>query len=347
MKENEFFELVTKYLANEISFEEMSVLKELLNDKYYQDQFNKIEVEWSKIDEKVNNREFNEDRGLRILRSKIRKYEPDMYKTNPLLDRIHDISFSHPMRVAASFILLMTIAISMLYFNGIIGNKSSSNQWQEKITEPGQKMLLTLLDGTKITLNADSKLKYPLDFSKKTRDVYLEGEAYFEVAHNPAKPFIVHTGDLTATVLGTKFNVNAFPKDNFITVSLVQGKLKVTNIKSGLKKDPVILSPREQIKYNVKEHKMALSTFNIASVTGWKDNTLVFDNEPLSNVFEKLNRAFGVEFNTEDKMLENKKIKAYLNNESLWTVIQIIKSAANCNYKIINENGQIKKVVFY
>ncbi len=347
MEDNRFFELAARYLSNEISFEEMSKLKDYLNDKKYQELFSKIEAEWHEVNDKSSSAKFSEERGLKLLRTKIRKYDPGFSPKPSFLRRVYLAGASNPLRIAASFVLFTLIAVSAFYVSTQLNHSPSPNEWQEKVTEPGQKLVLTLFDGTKITLNADSKLKYPSQFSKKSRDVYLQGEAYFEVAHNAGKPFIVHMGNLSATVLGTKFNISAFPEDKEITVSLVEGRLKVSDTGARLKQKPVILTPKEQISFDTINDKMTLSDFNVAQVIGWKDNMLIFENEPISSVFEKLDRAFGVKFECENKMMETKRIKAYFKNESLWTVVNVIKSAIGYNYKIVNGNGEIKKVVFY
>ena len=138
-------------------------------------------------------------------------------------------------RVAASIAFLIIAATVALYMGGVFNKSPKVSAWSEKATIAGQKSIITLYDGTTITLNAGSKLKYPKSFQGDTREVYLEGEAYFEVAHNPDKPFIVHSGKFTTIDLGTAFNIKAFSDENDFKVSLISGKVSVS--KSDSKRD--------------------------------------------------------------------------------------------------------------
>jgi ferric-dicitrate binding protein FerR (iron transport regulator) len=211
----------------------------------------------------------------------------------------------------------------------------------------GEKIIVTLLDGTKITLNADSKLKYPMRFGEESREVYLEGEAYFEVTHNNQKPFVVHTADVLTTDLGTKFNICAFPNEESITVSLEEGKVEVSTGISGTKKNDVFLSPTQQLIYNKEEETNRIEQFDFQKAIGWKDNVLIFDDETLSKVLISLERSFGVKFEIADQSLANRTIKANFKNESFWTVVNVLEKATGLTYKTSRENNEFKKVVFY
>ena len=125
-------------------------------------------------------------------------------------------------------------------------------------------------------------------------EVSLEGEASFEVNQDASKPFVVRTGNVTTTDLGTKFDVSAFQNDETITISLEEGKVEVTTNKSGTKKEDIYLTPTHQLIYNKEKETSNVESFDSQKATGWKDNILVFDDEPFSKVLVPLERYFGV-----------------------------------------------------
>ncbi len=340
MDKKKFIKLLTKQLSNEATFEEKKQLETLLKNDEYKDLYDWVLNEWNN---KNSNPNFNLERGLDKLKNKITIYEPSFSwenKTTPKFSHHKNI-----LKIAASIILFATVLFYLVnFFNNTPQQRYTLN---EKSTHAGQKSILTLFDGTKIVLNANSKLKYPTRFGKTSRDVYLEGEAYFEVVHNLEKPFIVHTNRISTLVLGTKFNVSAFPDEEDISISLVEGKVSVFNKTENENVSQVQLKPHQQFVYNKKEHEEKVRRFNIVKVVGWKDNSFVFENEPLTKVFKKLERAFGVEF---DIILKNNRkdyrIKANIKNESFWGVVETIKYTTGLDYKVVNNNNEIEKVIF-
>ncbi len=339
MKKEFFLELVTKKLSNEATLEEIAQLESLLEKDEYKELYEWI-IDRVKSREQGNNKSFYLDRGLTSLTKKIKERESSFsWKTNKAPSFKHHTSI---LKMAASITLLIVGTFYLLsYFN------SSSKQLvlNEKSTLAGQKSILTLFDGTKITLNANSKLKYPTHFGETSREVYLEGEAYFEVVHNSYKPFVVHTNKIATTVLGTKFNVCAFPEEESIAISLVEGKVTVSEIMNSKSENKVTLAPKEQFIYSKLTSKAEVKEFDFTKVIGWKDNSFVFENEPLGNVLRKLERAFGVGF---ELSAQNKdyRLKANIKNESFWGVVETIKYATGLDYEVVSDNDEIEKVIF-
>ncbi|MCX6169589.1 MAG: FecR domain-containing protein [Ignavibacteriales bacterium] len=346
MNEENFIELVTKYLSKESTPDENIQLNELLKQEEYNRLFLSISEKWNVVKDPAElSHSYLADR-FNSLTSKIKKHDPsfDTYREGKIRT-----FFSQPylLRVAASIIFFLTIGVSALYYWGVIKSNNDSIVWKSKSTMMGEKSLVTLSDGTKIILNADSKLKFPSSFEKALREVYLEGEAYFEVTHNPAKPFVVHSGDLTTTVLGTKFNVCAYPNENDVSVALIEGKVQVSADKSNLKREVVLLTPSQQLIYNIEEAKGIVDIFDSQKVLGWKENKLIFDNERLSTVLIHLERAFGTKFVLADKSFGNLKIRANFEKESPLTIAEVIKKATGLWYKRIKENHELKEIVFF
>ena len=150
---------------------------------------------------------------------------------------------------------------------------------------------LTLSDGTKVWLNADSKLTYPTTFIGDQRLVKLQGEAYFEVKHNAAKPFLVQCGDHTVKVLGTSFNVQSYADLAQSRITLVEGSVQLHN-QGGLSQ---VLKPNEQAI--VSKDNMSIRQVNAQQYVVWKDGIIVLDKQDIQSIIPQLERWYDVEFN--------------------------------------------------
>lgn len=155
----------------------------------------------------------------------------------------------------------------------------------------GQRAQLTLQDGTKVWLNAKTTLTYPAHFNGKNRKVTIEGEAYFDVAKDPSKPFIVSAGNVEMKVLGTKFNVYSYPEAGFIQTSLIEGSVKVLNTR--FPADGVILKPNEQV--TVRGNKMVVEKITFPDHFLWKDGIYCFEREALSSIVKKLEIYYDIQ----------------------------------------------------
>jgi len=348
MEKDKFIELVTKYLSNEANSEEKEQLRILLEDEEYSKLFTWISGIWHDYKNDDEPR-FNFETGLEKLTSKIEQHEPGF---SWIAEEFSGKKISTKRRKKRFFSVFITVAIIFIfsfvsiYYFALREQPQAVNVFNEKITQPGQKSILTLFDGTKITLNAGSKLRYPTHFGESSREVYLEGEAYFEVVRNTKKPFIVHTGKISTTVLGTKFNVTAYPDMEKIKVSLVEGKVSVSGTNKNKKRFKVNLVPKQQYVFDMKRKSGKVKEFNILKEIGWKDNTFIFDNDPLDTVLRKLGRAFGVKLEVADKNAKDYKLKANFQNESFWTIIETIKYATELDYVIVSKNNELEKVIF-
>ncbi len=196
---------------------------------------------------------------------------------------------------AAVFLIISTFVVLSLFNNQSTDSKQLvTNHVVEKSTGKGQKLTITLKDGTQIKLNAESKITYPENFSDSVRWVTLDGEAYFEVAKNPDQPFIVKCGDFHTQVLGTSFNINAYPEINNIEVSLVEGKVK-TYIQ-GQKSSDLYLEPEEMASYNITNRSIAKSAFDTQKNIAWKDGIIHFEKASFDQMKLTLERWYDVKF---------------------------------------------------
>ncbi|MDE5422861.1 FecR domain-containing protein [Ancylomarina sp. DW003] len=155
----------------------------------------------------------------------------------------------------------------------------------------GGEYSLTLYDGTKIWLNADTKLRYPVKFAEGKRDVYLDGEALFEVAHDKKSPFTVQSHDAKVKVLGTKFNISAYDDQEFIATTLVEGSVEINNLGN-----TAVLKPGYQSIIIRGENKITVSEVDTYMYTSWVDGIYEFENVELEYIISQLGRAYDVEF---------------------------------------------------
>jgi len=194
-------------------------------------------------------------------------------------------------KLAAAAVVAM-VFISSFYF---LLKKSAAKQ-QISIaakTKPEHKQnrVIFLADGSSVILSGESKLKYPSTFEGlKTREVYLEGQAFFDIKHISSKPFIVHTGNLETKVLGTAFNIKAFPDEDNITVTVKRGRVSVNDQNKILG----IITPNEQITYAKSKVKSSIQTIKNESYLTWKQEDLLIDNLTISGAAKLLEDRYKV-----------------------------------------------------
>lgn len=247
--------------------------------------------------------------------------------------RILSFQFKKWMRVAAMLFLPLLTAAGMYFY---MYEAESSNAPLVIAVERGQKANITLPDGSKVWLNSQSKLTYSPNFNVNKRELELNGEAYFEVAHNPDKPFIVRSNDIAVEALGTAFGVKAYNEDNLISSILMRGKVRVTTPDG-----ESILMPNDRIMYDKTSHKKALSTVtNATDFTGWIHNELRFENESFGEIAKTLQRIYNVEIIYSSEKIRNQRYTGTLNNNSLESVLTIITLTSPISFKI--DEQQVK-----
>lgn len=195
---------------------------------------------------------------------------------------------------------------------------------------------LQLSDGTKVMLNSDSRLKFPQSFSGDTREVYLEGEGFFQVAKDAAKPFIVHCEKYAVRVLGTTFNISAYRNDEVSMTTLVEGRV---NIECG--NTVVALTPG--LMAVVADSKVTTREVNVESYISWTRDQFSFSEERLEDLLKKISRWYDVEFVFDDEEIKDYKFSGFMPRyESIDAILQIMEQAANVTFKMNN-----KQIVVY
>jgi transmembrane sensor len=183
-------------------------------------------------------------------------------------------------------------AVLLILFLGwpLLRGKTSSSKLMTVIVPASQKRKLILTDGSSIWINAGSSVQYPETFTGSTREVYLTGEAYFDIVHDSAKPFIVHTGSVLTRVLGTAFDINADQAANTVVVTVTRGRVSVAD-------GPRLLgfiTPNQQIAYNTVSKQPVEKTVDADRIIGWQDSSIHFEDVTFEEAAKELGRRFKV-----------------------------------------------------
>ena len=323
--------LLTKYFRNESTVEEVAELQGYLSDEKLKDSL--ILRVLGRIEEheipKYSNSQFDKESILKeikdeLLFSDIATEEiPVAYTT-----KSKSLQF---LRVAAS-VCLIAMASWLLYTNlNQTRNQDlvSIDKWKEYETHRGQTRTVSLPDGSEIKLNVSSKIRFQNDFlNGAIRKISLEGEAFFDVAKMPNKPFVVLAKGVETSVLGTSFNIEAYDKDEYLRVAVVTGKVKVSEVEG---KDQIYLEPDEMATWG--NNSIEKSTYDPGLVLGWTERSLVFKKASFEEVIEELENWYDVDFEIIGN-ISSDEYDGVHHNESLETLLTGLSFAGNFKYKM-------------
>lgn len=202
-----------------------------------------------------------------------------------------------------------------------------------KLTTPvGGEYSLVLSDGTKVFLNADSELKYPVEFSDGKRIVDLKGEAYFEVHKDSLRPFIVRMNGAKVTVLGTSFNVNTYGDDGQIYTTLVNGSVRVSSMKN---KQEEILKPGMQSVMNVQSGLLTVRKVDVEPYVAWREGRFVFRAMTLDLIMRQLQRWYDFEVFYQNSELKDYEFRGVIKRDmDLDKVLSVIKATTNVDFEV-------------
>jgi transmembrane sensor len=237
-----------------------------------------------------------------------------------------------------------SIAIVCLWGFYALNNskKVVAQEWVVKKTTAGQIMKLILPDSSSVWLNAGSEISFAKNFTQnKLRAVKLKGEAYFEVKHDNAHPFVVENEEFTTTVYGTSFNISAYPKENLASIAVNSGKVGV--LKTGIKNSAaMMLLPNNKLLYNYRLKTFTKSNIATKEVNSWINGELVFEQTPVAIVLAKLARKFNVTINADAAKYQDCKLTAKFQNQSLKEILQTLTQLMNIKSKQINQTIYIE-----
>jgi ferric-dicitrate binding protein FerR (iron transport regulator) len=231
-------------------------------------------------------------------------------------------------------ILILPLAIGSLLWIHVNSSKTISSDeivHHEINTTYSTRSSLRLTDSTLVWLNAGSRLSYPNKFNNKSRTVFLEGEAYFEVKSNVHSPFIVQTPTLQVKATGTKFNVQDYDSSPEAEVTMVSGKTFV--YESGKRNTQLIseLNPNQHLAYKKQTKSKSILDTDVYRFIAWKDGKLIFRNEPLSLVLDKISLMFNVDIELQGEELQNYRYHATFQDESLEEILKLLEFSAPIN----------------
>lgn len=211
---------------------------------------------------------------------------------------------------------------------------------------PGMIGSTLLPDGTKVWLNSSSYLKYPSFFSGETREVTLDGEAYFQVVENREKPFIVHAGNASVNVLGTEFNIDAYSYNGFIATTLVEGSVQFHYRDEDNSFQNVVIRPNEQVYYDKQTSRTQVCEAYVPTDIAWKNGQIVLKDTPLSEILWILSKRFNVEFILKDPAFYQYSFTGVFTNQQIERVLEHFKRSSGIRYKIdyeLDRDGEIAK----
>lgn len=271
------------------------------------------------------------------------------------------------LRIAAVALILVALS-ALLVRSGFFRFSDYQARQLELIVPSGEKSQLILADGTKVWINSESRLVYPVNFKSKERSVLLEGEAYFDVSRDGNSSFTVYTQEVKVKVLGTKFNVKSYPKDQTVETTVVEGLVRIEDEEEKVRFSPVLLKTAERMVFR-KEDKgrqpgrdetksgegviqkeipvavkeILISHVNTDNITSWKDHLLVFDNETLEEIALKMSRWYKVKVEIMESGLKTQRYTGkFVNNETLDQVLEAINLTTPVQYTIQQNIVQIR-----
>ncbi|UII19626.1 FecR family protein [Fulvivirga ligni] len=237
--------------------------------------------------------------------------------------------------------LLVVSVVGIYYFNFQSPAGGDLLSYKNESNKPHK---LVLADGSIVTLKPHSSLEYPETFSAESREVHLYGEAFFQVKRNPQKPFSVYSEDIVTKVLGTSFNVQAFENKKDIVVSVKTGKVSVaTKVEhKKQKEDPseqlkgVLITRNQQITYSKKNRKITKQLVSEPVLRNAKPGAFTFEDKPVAEIFQKLERAYGIDIIFDREVMSQCRLTTKLDNTEFYDKLRLICKGLNAKYEILD-----------
>lgn len=240
--------------------------------------------------------------------------------------------FGSVWRVAASVVVLIAAGIALY----VIRMAPPEIRYLTTTTQRGEQRTITLPDSSVVRLNAESSITFPEQFtSLETRNIQLQGEAFFEVARDEEKPFVIRSGDLVTTVLGTSFNIRAYPDDKNIAVTVATGKVSIAAADHRHQKTvSEILIPGEQGLYDKPSADIAKSQVKLEKYLAWKDGTILLEGSSLEEATDILGRWYNAEFVFKNPGLKTCTIDGKFRNDQLKNILENLRFLLGIEYRI-------------
>lgn len=327
-------ELISTFLAEGLEADVLEELKAwIAESEENRVHFMKCQEIWFSAVQEQEGKYYDQEKAFELFEKRVEKQKAEKRKARiPVWRGLY--------KYAVAILLFGFIS----YFSYQKGENSLRNALAEiEVEAPaGSQTRLHLPDGTTVLLNSDSRITYAQDFGVNSREVTLQGEGYFEVAHNQKIPFYVKTEDVQVRVLGTKFNFRDYPEDGEVVVSLIEGKVALKN-KIRQEADLVLMSD-EQMVLDKKEKVMKKESMNAQAVLQWAEGCLSFDETPLLEVAKILERSYDVEIEFTEESLKELRFYGNFNRtkQGLNDILNALSATGKVHYMLKGE-----KIVLY
>ncbi len=238
----------------------------------------------------------------------------------------------------AASLLLLVVSGFLMFINS--SDFKNTLGLIKKQNDKGMRSEILLPDGSIVWLNAESELKFPEKFDKDSREIYLTGEAFFEISRDESRPFIIHMDKNHIRVLGTSFNVKAYDEEDLVETTVVTGK--VAFIRNGLRatkdfNDTLFLTPNYKVLYSKETGKLTKTTANTHEATAWKEGKLIFKSNSFSTISRALERTYGKRIIFDNERIGNCKLTGTFENNSLEEIMILITKTNDYTYEITDE----------
>lgn len=337
MSKQELTSLLQQYLSKDISPAQKQELAAIIANATNEEQLRaSLEEIWDNYQPKEalpsQNSELYYNRILQQIKTNA---TPEATKAIRPVHRVHFLQRSWVRIAAAAVVILVAGGILFNFLNSRPGKQQASTKTPD--FNKNINRYITLSDGSKVLLHAGSRLNYPPSFDGATREVTLTGEAFFDVAHNAAQPFIIHSGNIKTTVLGTAFNIKAWPTEKEVTVTVTRGKVKVENENGVLG----IITPDQQLSINTENRESKQQTVSADSAIAWKNQVYTMDNMTLEEAITELQIRYGIiiEPGAKERTGNCRFTASFKQNESLEYVLNVICRFYQASWK--EENDKI------
>lgn len=255
---------------------------------------------------------------------------------------IHSRKESYAFYWKAAAVALIIISAGLFLFIKNFSAHSGNIVLVEQIVPRGKMIHLSMSDGTQVWLNSDSRFRYPRKFSAGNREVYLEGEAFFDVAKDPKRPFRIHSQDLTTTVLGTSFNLRSYGSEDMQEVAVISGKVSVIHSDTNTSQE-IKLLPGEKAQLTKNSGELSKLMFvDYNRYTSWKDGKLIFENTPVSDVISSLERRYDIDIELGSKAMENCRVTAEFDRLPVERIMYLLCYTLKGKYSVTNSGYLIQ-----
>lgn len=330
---------IKDYLEGKTSEAESDAIRDWLKDIATEEESRKILGEiWAGSTVHLTGSKPNFNQMLDKIHHRVNERKPERKIHTPDSDNLRMGFFEVFSKVAA--VLIVPIIIVSLYFNfkkEKAPDQIAFSSVREIYTKPGTRTKIELADGTAVWLNDGTTFRYPEHFSGENREVFVDGEAYFEVKSDPENPFVVKNPIMNTRVTGTHFNINAYSKDRYFEATLLEGKINLENENQNLE-----MKPGEQVQFDKQTGKLIQKLVEPENATAWINGKLIFQDEKLGIAIKKLGRWYNVDILLTDPELEDYLLTGTVQDEKLDQTLKLISLALPVKFEFKKENNPSK-----